>query len=61
VLEGVLGDEDRAEAASGGLEITPVSLQDLVAAYGLGDAVDDGDPADPELATVSPLSERSAS
>lgn len=31
--------EDRAEAEAAGLEITTVSLQDLVAAYGVGDTV----------------------
>ncbi|WP_024357069.1 ABC transporter ATP-binding protein [Leucobacter chironomi] len=61
VIEGVLGDADRAAAAVGGLEITPVSLQDLVAAYGLGDLAESAGAADPELATVSPLTGRSAS
>ncbi|MBP1326681.1 ABC-2 type transport system ATP-binding protein [Leucobacter exalbidus] len=37
VIEGVLSPENRAAAAAGGLEITPVSLQDLVAAYGVGE------------------------
>ena len=61
VIEGVLGDADRGSAAADGLEITPVSLQDLVAAYGLGDLADAETGADPELATVSPLTGRSAS
>jgi ABC-2 type transport system ATP-binding protein len=38
VVQGVLNDEDRETAARLALEISPVSLQDLVAAYGLGEA-----------------------
>lgn len=37
VVDAVLTPEDRAAAAAAGLEITPVSLQDLVAAFGVGD------------------------
>lgn len=37
VVQGVLSDEDREAVARLALEISPVSLQDLVAAYGLGD------------------------
>jgi len=44
VVDSTLGDEDRAAAASLSLDISPVSLQDLVAAYGLGDTAD-ADPA----------------
>lgn len=59
VVEGRLGDEDREAAARLALEISSVSLQDLVAAYGLGDT---GQPdADPELDNVSQLSGRKAS
>jgi ABC-2 type transport system ATP-binding protein len=44
--------EDRAAAELAGLEISPVSLQDLVAAYGLGDSNSDAQQAS--------LTERSA-
>ncbi|WP_449283878.1 ABC transporter ATP-binding protein [Leucobacter sp.] len=37
VVQGVLTGEDRETAARLALEISPVSLQDLVAAYGLGE------------------------
>lgn len=37
VVQGVLDDEDRRRASHLALEISPVSLQDLVAAYGLGE------------------------
>ncbi|MGK0715252.1 ATP-binding cassette domain-containing protein [Leucobacter sp. W1153] len=37
VIEGTVSSEDRASAAAAGLELTPVSLQKLVTAYGLGD------------------------
>lgn len=59
VVDGVLGDEDRGTAARLGLEISPVSLQDLVAAYGLGDSAQSD--ADSEPDNVSQLSGRSAS
>ena len=42
--------EDREIAQAAGLEISAVSLQDLVAAYGLGDAVTDG--TDPDGAAA---------
>lgn len=44
VIEGSLTAEDRAAAATQGLDISPVSLQELVAAYGFVDtgAVTDG-------------------
>ncbi|XPP27240.1 MAG: ATP-binding cassette domain-containing protein [Leucobacter sp.] len=54
VIEGRVSDEDRAAAAAGDLEIGPVSLQDLVAAYGAADpesadpTADAGDTAAPE-------------
>lgn len=38
VVQGVLDDEDRRLASHLALEISPVSLQDLVAAYGLGES-----------------------
>ena len=44
VVEGVLGDADRAAAQGAGLEIGAVSLQDLVAAYGLGEGPAATDP-----------------
>ncbi|UOQ57294.1 ABC transporter ATP-binding protein [Leucobacter allii] len=37
IVEGRLDAEERAEAARLGLELSPVSLQELVAAYGLAD------------------------
>lgn len=55
VIEGTLRDGDRSAAEADGLEITPVSLQDLVAAYGVGDAEPTDGPADP-----SPLVEPAA-
>ncbi|MFT4233200.1 MAG: ABC transporter ATP-binding protein [Leucobacter sp.] len=62
VVEGALSDGDRAAASAAGLEISAVSLQDLVAAYGLGDAAGSADPApgDPHR-PASQLSGRSAS
>lgn len=41
VVDAVLTQEDRAAATAVGLEITPVSLQDLVAAFGVGDESSD--------------------
>lgn len=38
MIEGPLAVDDRELAADAGLEITPVTLQELVAAYGLGEA-----------------------
>lgn len=61
VIEGALRPEDRAEAQDAGIEITPVSLQDLVAAYGLAELTGDdrADRDDPRTETRTP--ERSAS
>lgn len=41
VVDAALTQEDRAAATAAGLEITPVSLQDLVAAFGVGDESSD--------------------
>lgn len=52
VIEGALDAAAREDAEAAGLEISPVSLQDLVAAYGLGGAGDDPvvAPSDPARA-----------
>ncbi|UOQ59111.1 ABC transporter ATP-binding protein [Leucobacter rhizosphaerae] len=53
--------EDRAAAEADGLEISAVSLQDLVAAYGLGDAVTEDTGSDgPSGRTATTHTERSA-
>ncbi|PRI12440.1 ABC transporter ATP-binding protein [Leucobacter massiliensis] len=47
VVAGRLGEEDRASAAAQGLELSHVSLQELVAAYGLGEPSGAGKAATP--------------
>ncbi|WP_244303050.1 ATP-binding cassette domain-containing protein [Leucobacter coleopterorum] len=51
--------EDRVAAEAVGLEITPVSLQDLVAAYGVGDTAAENDTAETAARGAS-RTERSA-
>lgn len=70
VVEGRLTAEDRAAAADAGLDLSSVSLQELVAAYGLGDgdpesaeahAAPRGASGDRDATTTDLHSERSAS
>ena len=58
VVEGVLDPESRAAATNAGIELSPVSLQELVAAYGHTEAGADGQA---ETHTDSRISEKSAS
>lgn len=57
VVEGGLTAEERTAAATAGLEISAVSLQDLVAAYGVGEGAE----ADPASSSSSDSSDSSAS
>jgi len=57
VIEGPLSAEDRKLAADADLELQPVSLQDLVAAYGVGEAEASADPH-PQSSTAVTASSR---
>jgi len=66
VVEGRLTAEDRAAAAEAGLDVATVSLQELVAAYGLGDSLGGDTGTDTGSGTREPVdrdmhSERSGS
>ena len=62
VIEGALTAEDRSAADAAGLEISAVSLQDLVAAYGLDpEEADSGSGSDTSSSSPRRTHERSAS
>lgn len=51
VVSGALGEQDRADAETSGLDLSAVSLQDLVAAYGVGTSAESADPQTSPAAT----------